>query len=1558
MADNMQSLGLDASQLISGLASASSAFKAHAASVEDVVIEYVKYNQAGVATDATAKMILANGQALDVMMKNSASGWEANVTGINNYTKAIKDLASAQQLMAGAGAAQNLMKAMIPDASGMKAALMDSFRSVQSDLAKTLGADPANAKIAEEIFNKLKAGVIDVETGIRGKIQGALLDVLKLSERIAASQAAATKSVAPVSGPAGMSQNDIGGLRTQITAIYPPVPGASLSSVTAYQAAINSLMATVARSKITMSEFAGLFNQVSRNPSGDFAGSNQQLANVQTSIQKVIAAYGNMNQAANASGQAGVRAGRSLYVSFDQFVKLLEVQVIHRIFGNLITEIQSSIQKAAELQTKISEVMTVSQGSGMDQGGMSDFIRQRSEMFNKPQGDVTEGLFQAFSSQTIKSANDLQTFDQALRLSQMTVSTVSDSVKLLTSVMSAYNQSSMQSEATANMLTRAVELGRFRVSDLAQSFGRLSQMGSQAGISISELLAVMTHMSQSGIRPGEAENQLGSVINAFIRPSAEMSAILKQWGFNTGEAAIRTLTLTGAISRLNQEVASGRHNLQDLAPSLRTMSSPEDVSAIGNLQTQINTPGSPSSAATGESPSAQLQKEVEKIRNMFLELGGTISSEVQKLAAPWGGISGMVQSAGSAIGDFAKLALQAVGALNSLASTLKPMGADLGTLIKLWIDYKLAMAAWSTVSALVSAGQSLYSSLQLQAAASTGVSTASITTERLARYASAQATTAQTGTLLGNSAGQLSNAAATTTATTAQVAMAGASRLLALAMAAIPILAIAAGVAYLTGQLDPLIDKFNGVAAAAEKTKSIGDSVSAAAKAAQEEANRGLSDQEAGFAQTMQTVQRSGGQVFQELTRQSNSLVEAQRVLVGNTSENARVALRGISDEMRTTISDLQRQISESRRYSEDSVRRGMSFGDRDQADAFKNQMAALSQKPQIIKPIDDSTDKGQEQLDMENKKYLVEKQQYLQQQALMEQRINQIIGEGNELAKKGDEASMQSSRRKFEEARRLMEQFYQSQDAFSRRTAENQVANGKGDLDENGVARYRTSVAALQRSLQGLTDTEKAAEEAHRQRLAAAAAAAAQQLAQEKQRQQALTDSIKQLEQLKVLDDQGKVKERYQGPQGMQNLNQDWQSAQGRLQGAMNAPGANFSPEARFAAMTALNQQYMQLQSQLQRENNAQALQGEQNLFNQRLQNLQRLRETAAQQTNELNNTRAAVTTNMTAQITSMMEQVNNATRLITGQPRNSPFLGFRQQDQINQGADAFRNTIPELNSAREGYARAQGTDQEAAAFARLRTAIQATDSAYRNLFGQAGANKLQNSQLSGDDVKNTPTNLLQNIEALQTFYTRQQQANAAIQATTGSLQALQGQVQQAAQGMGIAAEAFGNVGQAAGAQVAPVETFTEAIRRLADQMERLRNAPQIPPGPGGGQMPRGPANPAAPVDFEDEGFANGGLIGGRFNSFGPDDRLATVRTGEFVVNPASTSKFYSQLVAINSGRLPSFASGGFVGESSVTNVGDIAISVHDAGDPNATARAVLGTLRRELRRGNGKLN
>lgn len=91
----------------------------------------------------------------------------------------------------------------------------------------------------------------------------------------------------------------------------------------------------------------------------------------------------------------------------------------------------------------------------------------------------------------------------------------------------------------------------------------------------------------------------------------------------------------------------------------------------------------------------------------------------------------------------------------------------------------------------------------------------------------------------------------------------------------------------------------------------------------------------------------------------------------------------------------------------------------------------------------------------------------------------------------------------------------------------------------------------------------------------------------------------------------------------------------------------------------------------------------------------------------------------------------------------------------------------------------------------------------------------------------------------------------------------------------------------------------------------------------------------------------------GGSIRSHGQDRVPALLSPGEFVVNAKSTRKFFSQLLAINSGSMPHFDRGGPV----TTNVGDINVSLQSSGKETVDVQRIGRALRREIRKGSIKL-
>ncbi len=154
--------------------------------------------------------------------------------------------------------------------------------------------------------------------------------------------------------------------------------------------------------------------------------------------------------------------------------------------------------------------------------------------------------------------------------------------------------------------------------------------------------------------------------------------------------------------------------------------------------------------------------------------------------------------------------------------------------------------------------------------------------------------------------------------------------------------------------------------------------------------------------------------------------------------------------------------------------------------------------------------------------------------------------------------------------------------------------------------------------------------------------------------------------------------------------------------------------------------------------------------------------------------------------------------------------------------------------------------------------------------------------------------------------------------------------------------------------ALVQQMQDVAAAIGQGARNMRGLLEAGREFAGLFGGGAPAIPAAPAqaagnnwmgGPVGYRASGGMTGSHPGG---PRGTDTMPYWLSPGEFVVNAHSTGKFYSQLLAINSGHQPKYAAGG-----GPVTVGDINVNVNGGATSERTIRDIGIGISREIRRG-----
>jgi TP901 family phage tail tape measure protein len=258
-----------------------------------------------------------------------------------------------------------------------------------------------------------------------------------------------------------------------------------------------------------------------------------------------------------------------LTVSWQTMIRVIQTQLIVRGLNAVITSLQDATERARELGLAIAEIQTI--GGGFQTGqAITDDVLAISDATGKAAKDIAEGVYQTLSNQVVEAGEALNFTAQAAKLAAVTVSETGDAVNALSSVMNAYELDASQAEHVSGVLFKTVELGRIRLSELANTIGRVTPLASQLGITYEELSAALTTMTRQGVRTDTAITQTRAVLNKLIAPSQDLLDLYEKWNVETGEQAIETFGgLTGLLQEITKETKGSSTELSKLFRRVR-----------------------------------------------------------------------------------------------------------------------------------------------------------------------------------------------------------------------------------------------------------------------------------------------------------------------------------------------------------------------------------------------------------------------------------------------------------------------------------------------------------------------------------------------------------------------------------------------------------------------------------------------------------------------------------------------------------------------------------------------------------------------------------------------------------------------------------------------------------------------------------------------------------------------------------------------------------------------------------------------------------------------------
>jgi TP901 family phage tail tape measure protein len=347
------------------------------------------------------------------------------------------------------------------------------------------------------------------------------------------------------------------------------------------------------------------------------SGINSVINSTQTYNQTVNQLNVTLNQMQASSGRATAGLG-----GVNAQLGLLTTVAAAQAVAGLARQFEAATREAAEFSRSIGLIQTIAQDSGLSYAEWAQGIREVSDALALPIADVAAGAYNALSNQVVKGAESFEFLSTAGKLALVTNGSVQDSINALSNALNSYGGSAADAERISAQFFSLIDLGRVKISDLANTSGRLYETGKALGISLEETNAALAAVTQSGVRSNTAMTLLQNLFSQLTKPTEELAKLYRDLGVASGDIAVKTYTLPGLLIKLQEATKGSAAETAKLLADIRGNQAytilTDRVDAFTQALKEQNNALDRSKAALAayeSTPGFKFQKDVNELRN-------------------------------------------------------------------------------------------------------------------------------------------------------------------------------------------------------------------------------------------------------------------------------------------------------------------------------------------------------------------------------------------------------------------------------------------------------------------------------------------------------------------------------------------------------------------------------------------------------------------------------------------------------------------------------------------------------------------------------------------------------------------------------------------------------------------------------------------------------------------------------------------------------------------------------------------------------------------------------
>lgn len=374
----------------------------------------------------------------------------------------------------------------------------------------------------------------------------------------------------------------------------------------------------------------------------------------------------------------------------------------------------AAVKSAAEYEAQLANVSTLLTGTEAEVAArtaeIGDQVLEISNRTGVATADLTDGMYQVVSAFG-DSADAAAILETAAKSAAAGNATTTDSINLLSAVTKGYGDTSAEAvQQAADLAFATVRLGQTSFPELAAGMGKVIPLASTLGLEQEQLWGAMATLTGVTGSTAEVVTQMKATMQAFLSPSKNMQAALKNMGYESGQALLESKGLQGSLEALKDAVGGDELAFAGLFSSVEAQTAV--LAMAGNQADNLTSKTAEMYEATGAANTAferqtdTLAYDIQMIKNLganFLtQLGTNILPYVREFAeAALPVVSEALEKIGGYMtGTIIPAAETAVKWISEHRTLILALAAGIATAVAAYKAYKVAVTAYNAVMAV------------------------------------------------------------------------------------------------------------------------------------------------------------------------------------------------------------------------------------------------------------------------------------------------------------------------------------------------------------------------------------------------------------------------------------------------------------------------------------------------------------------------------------------------------------------------------------------------------------------------------------------------------------------------------------------------------------------------------------------------------------------------------------------------------------------------------------------------------------------------------------------